>query len=331
MRNRDGHQTQRNKRQSLLAFLSVALWAHAVTMAGNTLPAISATNAPAAKPEPPPVSGRDFFNTGTRRLAEGKYNEAETLLQAALAKQDDALQALSLYNLGHVRFAQGAEELKKSLAAGPPARRGRTATTLAEQALSQASEALASRDMHKMLAAYERGRGVRKELREAIKAVRRALEVQGSALRRWQRSLGDFKGAAELNPADTNAQCNVEVVERSMAKLVDRIQELQQIMNALGQPKRELDQRMKQLKEQSPEPLMPPGAAGEEEDEEGGRSKEPKEELQKEGPQREGQEMKLSPEEAGWLLEGFRLDGERRLPMGQKDTAEPKERKGKTW
>jgi hypothetical protein len=41
--------------------------------------------------------------------------------------------------------------------------------------------------------------------------------------------------------------------------------------------------------------------------------------------------MNLSPEQAGWLLEGFKLDSERRLPMGQKDTAEPKSRSRPTW
>ncbi len=289
-----------------------------------------ATNTPSSKPEPPPISARDFFNAGTRRLAERKWNEAETHLQAALAKQDESVQARSLYNLGHVRFAQGLEELKKSLAAGPTARRGALAKAQAERAVVEATDALASGDVHKMVAAYQRGRGARKELRDATKVVQRALELHGAALRRWQRSLGDFKSAAELNPADTNAQHNAEVVERSIARLVDSIQELQQMMMGMGEPKRELDQRMKQLKGQIPEPMMPPGAAGEDEEEEEGRSREPKE-GEKEGPQREGKETGLSPEEAAWLLEGFKLDGERRLPMGHSATGEPKDRKGRTW
>jgi tetratricopeptide (TPR) repeat protein len=281
--------------------------------------------------EPPPVSGRDWFNAGTRRLAEGKLNDAETSFQAALAEQEASVQPVALYNLGHVRFAQGVEELKKSSATGATAPRTKAVTSQAENAIRQATEALASRDMQQMVAAYERGRGSRKELRDVIKAIRRALELHGGTLRRWERSLGDFKGAVELNPADTNALHNVEVVERAIAKLVDSIRELRQMMAGLGQPKRELDERMKQLKGQIPEPLMPPGAAGEEEEEgEKGRSDEPKE-GQQEGPQREGQERGLSPEEALWLLEGFRLDGERRLPMGQGAAGEPKTRGGKTW
>ena len=52
---------------------------------------------------------------------------------------------------------------------------------------------------------------------------------------------------------------------------------------------------------------------------------------QKEAPSKEGKEMTLSPEQAGWLLEGFKLDSERRLPMGQNAQAQPKDRSRKPW
>jgi tetratricopeptide (TPR) repeat protein len=288
------------------------------------------TNPPPARAERAPVSSRDFFNAGTRRLNESKWHEAETLLQAALARQDEGVQSPALYNLGHVRFAQGLEELKKSLAAGPAARRGKVAVASAEQAVGEATVALASGDVQRMVAAYERGRGARKELREATKAVQRALELHGAALRRWQRALGDFQGAAELQPAMTNAPHNARMVERAIARLVDSLRDLQQIQMGMARPQGELEERLKQLKGQIPEPLMPPGADGEEEEDESGRMPEPLP-GQKEGPSRDGKEMSLSPEEAGWLLEGFRLDGERRLPMGQDETGQPKDRKGRDW
>jgi hypothetical protein len=41
--------------------------------------------------------------------------------------------------------------------------------------------------------------------------------------------------------------------------------------------------------------------------------------------------MPLSPEQAGWLLDAYQLDSERRLPMGQGPAAEPKERSRSTW
>jgi hypothetical protein len=75
---------------------------------------------------------------------------------------------------------------------------------------------------------------------------------------------------------------------------------------------------------------MPPGGGGDD-DEDEDKPNGPRPD-QKEGPSKEGDEMmSLTPEQAGWLLEGFKLDSERRLPMGQKDSAEPKERSGRTW
>ena len=41
--------------------------------------------------------------------------------------------------------------------------------------------------------------------------------------------------------------------------------------------------------------------------------------------------MSLSPEEAARLLEGFKLDTERRLPMGQGTNAPPKDRSRPNW
>ena len=289
---------------------------------------VAPTNAAAVVKEKSPVTSRDFFNAGTRRLHEGKLRDAEASLQAALAKQDERVQPASLYNLGHVRFAQGVEELKKSLAAGPTASRARTANQRGDRAIQQAGDALAGGDVQKMVAAYLNGRGARRELRAANDAVRKALELHGAALRRWQRALGDFQSAAELKPADTNAQHNAEIVERAIAKLIDSIREMQQAAMGMGERSQELGEQLQQLKGQIPAPLMPPGAAGE--DEEEGRPWQPKEGDQ-EGPSKDGEEVSLSPEEAGWLLEGFRLDGERRLPMGQGEQGQPKNRAGRNW
>ena len=86
---------------------------------------------------------------------------------------------------------------------------------------------------------------------------------------------------------------------------------------------------LKKLKGRIPNPDMPPGAAGdEEEDEDQPRGPQP---AQEEGPSKEGQEMTLSQEQAGWLLDAYRLDSERRLPMGEGAPGQPKERSRPTW
>ena len=277
----------------------------------------------------PPDTPREFFNAGTRQLEAGKLREAEASLESALTSQDQRLQPPALYNVGLVRFRQGVEELKKGPAAKPTAARGQAAIQQADAASHQAEEALAGNDVQVMVAAYLRGRGVRKELKAATEAVRRALKVYSTALSKWERSSGDFKSALELNRADSDARHNAEVLDRCIAKLVDSVLELQQSAKGMGDKKQQLGDLMKQLKGRIPAPDMPPGAAGDdEEDEEQPLGPKP---GQEEGPTKEGREMVLSPEQAGWLLDGYRLDSERRLPMGGANPGQPKDRTRPTW
>jgi tetratricopeptide (TPR) repeat protein len=285
---------------------------------------------PPAQPElPPPTTPREYVNAGTAKLREGKLREAETFLETAVATQREWVQPVALYNLGHVRFGQGLEELKKGPAAGPTAARARAVSAAVDEALAGADEALAGNDLRQLIAAYLRGRGTRKELKAATQAVRRALQAHGNALNKWQRASGDFKSTVELDPKAADARHNAEVVDRHIARLVDSLQELQQCANGMGDKSRELGEKLKQLRGRIPEEDMPPGAAGDDEEEE----EQPMGPLpgQEEGPSRDGQEMPMSPEQAGWLLEGFRLDGDRRLPMGVDQTAEPRTRNRPTW
>ncbi len=292
--------------------------------------ALAASSPPQATEPSPPATPREFFNAGTQKLREGKLRDAEALLEAGLASQSQPLQPPALYNLGHVRFGQGAEELKKGPAAAPTAARGRAAAARADEATRAADAALAGDDVQQMVAAYLRGRGARRELKAATKVVQRALETHGTALRKWERSSGDFKGDFELNQSDTDARQNADTVDRCIARLVDTLRELQQTAMTMGNKNDQLGEKLKQLKGRIPAPEMPPGAAGEDEEDED-QPNGPRPDL-KEGASREGEQiMTLTPEQAAWLLEGFKLDSERRLPMGQKDTAEPKDRSRRPW
>lgn len=295
----------------LLAFASVAAAATNET-----------TNSAAVRsPAPPPKTARDFYNAGTHKLREGKWDDAEPLLKAVLAKQDERYQPAAVYNLGHVRFAQGSEALKKTPANRPTPARVRTLQETGARAAQEMQAALASNDTQKMVDAYRAGRGARREARAMAEAFRRAMEVYGATLLKWQRSLGDFRGAAELNPADTNAVRNAEIVERHIAKLIDSIREMQQAMMPMVGAKSKFGDLMKELKGKIPGDKMPPGAPGDDDDEDitldGLRG------LQ-EGVGKEGNEMELplSPDEAGNLLDGLKLGGEKRLPMGRGEGGE---------
>src|SRR5206468_11596062 len=116
--------------------------------------------------------------------------------------------------------------------------------------------------------------------------------------------------------------------DRCIARLIDMIQQLQQLSNAMGQKQGDLGDKMKQLKGRMPDGQLPGGAGDEDEDEDSPSGIPP---GQKEGPSKEGEQMSLSPEQAGWLLEGFKLDSERRLPMGQGPEAQPRDRNRPDW
>lgn len=282
------------------------------------------------QPEPAlPQTPREFFNAGTRELLRGKLREAEASLQSALASQDSRLQPPALYNLGHVRFRLGLEELKKGPEAGPTAARGRAATRAAAAASQDAEDALAGEDVQRLVTSYLRGRGARRELKAALKAVRQAMDSQGAALAKWERSSGDFKSTVELEGKDTDAQTNADTVDRYIAKLIDSIKEMQQMAAAMGSKGDELKEKLKQLKGRIPAEDMPPGAAGDDDDDD--EMPNGQQQGKEEGTGKQGEEMSLSPEQAGWLLNGFKLDAEHRLPMGQESSAPPKDRSGRTW
>ena len=146
------------------------------------------------------------------------------MFQSALAAQDDAC-SRPRFTISATRVLTTALELLKK---GPDAQKARRRATRrwrrAGRPLATAGSALAENDLNKMITAYLEGRGARHELRDAEKAVQAAMETYGKTLEKWQRAADDFKSAAELNPADTNAAHNAEIVEQGIAKLVDSLQ-----------------------------------------------------------------------------------------------------------
>lgn len=281
--------------------------------------------------EKAPENAREFFNAGTRRLREGKLREAESFFQSALAQQEERFQSPALHNLGHVRYQQGAEELQKSPEAQATLRRAEAALERGDAAINQIKEVLPGNDLQSLVGAYLNGRGSRRELREATDLVRRAMEAHGAALLKWQRALGDFKSALELNPNDEDAKRNIAIIEEAIAKLLDKVRQMAQMAQMMGQMRADLGRLMSQLLGKIPAPNAPPGDDGEEDEDDAERPKGPRE--GQEGKGREGEERKkLSAEEAGWLLESFKLGGDRRLPMGQGgEQKKPKDQKGKNW
>ncbi len=277
---------------------------------------------------PAPDSARDFYNAGTRQLSDRKLKEAEAYLENAVSLQAEEVQAPALYNLGLTRFQQGDDERKKGPEAGKALNTANATLGWADRAIHSADEALQSKVVQKLITAYLEGRGARRELKAAAAAVKRAMDAHSAALQKWQRALGDFQAAEELEPKLDDARHNAEVTQRHIARLVDSLKDLQAMAAMLGEKQEDLKQKMKQLKGQIPEEDMPPGATGDDEEEE--EKQNGPEEGQKEAASKSG-EMNLTPEQAAWLLEGYRLDSERRLPMGQNSQSDPRKKARRDW
>jgi Arc/MetJ family transcription regulator len=322
-----------------LAFLTALLSAHGET---NSIPALtnfpsaltnSSTNAPPV-PTPPTRTPREFFNAGTRQLQAGKWREAETALQTAAPADNAVVQPGALYNLGHVRFEQGADILKKAPDGDSTRQRADAAADLGQSAIRAADAALASDQVDALVRAYLQGRGARKELKAAAEAVKKALTAYAGVLSRWQRSSGDFKSAHEMQPALTNAQFNAEVVDRRIAALVDQQQMMMQSGQCAGDKMDDLKKKLDQLKGKIPDGMLPKCTDGDEDEEDDGdKPREPKKEdgPGQERPAKRGLEIQITEEDALRLLESFQLDGNRKLPMGGNEQGKPVDRKGRDW
>ncbi|HUC83693.1 MAG TPA: hypothetical protein VL970_00765 [Candidatus Acidoferrales bacterium] len=279
-----------------------------------------------------PVTARDFYNAGTELLAAKKYSDAERMFQAAMAAQDDQVQPVALYNVGHTRFASGLERLKQGPDAQQVSGQGNAALAAGDRALRQSESALAANDLDRMVAAYVEGRGARHQLREAEKAVSAAMDTYGKTLDQWLRAADDFKGAAELDPHDTNATHNAEIVDRGIARLVDTVRKMQAMMGMMGQQRQDLGRLLSKLKGMIPAQDAPPGPGGEDDDDDQGIQPDAlagqKESV---GHQDDQTQVTLSPDQASDILSGLLLDGTRRLEMSDKEGAPPKDRKGRIW
>lgn len=302
------------------------LWA-----AGGRAFSADTTNAPDL------VTARDFYNAGTKLLAIQKFADAERMFLASLAAQDERVQPPALFNLGHVRYADGWEIFKKGPDAQKVSESGQSALAGAENAARSGETALADNQMDRMISAYLKGRGAQRQLRTAEKAVKEAMKVVGKTLTRWQRADDDFKGAAELDPADTNATHNAELVEQDIARLVDLLRRMQQMDGQMAGQKQQLGKTLSKLKGQIPAPDAPPGGKGDDDEEGDGGGKgdvKPESLIGKmEDPGREGQAPNgsLSPDQAGQLLDGLPVDGSRRLPVGDQQGPPMKDRNGRNW
>jgi tetratricopeptide (TPR) repeat protein len=278
------------------------------------------------------LSPRELYNQGAQSLEKGYLREAESYLLQAASSNLASLQPPALYDLGHVRFRQGKELLKGEQPRQPMIDRAENATDDGQDAIREAERALKSENLEQIIGAYLAGRGARKQLRLANEDVQRALDLYGAVLVRWRRSVGDFRSTVELRTNDQDAEFNAKVVQRHIDELLKQLKELAEKKQQLGKTRGDLKKKMEGLKGKIPKEMMRPGQGENEddEDEEGGEQPKPESGWQDQVG-KTGEKRGITPEMAQQILEALRLNGDRKLPVGDEQQAPPKDRKGKDW
>ena len=199
------------------------------------------------------------------------------------------------------------------------------------EAIGRADGALKKDDLMGIIEAYMNGRASRKQLRLVNEDIQRALDLYGSVLVRWRRSVGDFRSADEMKTSE-DAQHNASVVQRHIEELLKHLKKLEEQKQEVGGTRAELKKKMAELKKKIPDGMMQPGQGEEEEDDEEEGKEQPKPESGfQDRAGREGEKRGITPEIAQQILEALGINGDRKLPVGGDEQAKPRDRKAKDW
>ncbi len=320
----------------------------------NLLALLLLASAAAAEKVADPLAGldaRELHNRGTRRLAEGDLAGAEEALRASLGRDDDALRPPALHNLGHVRFGKGKEGLG-----------GRTSGDVTELSIARSYLEAADADISDMkdqielldkakaegrepdyvpaTAALGGGINTYRTIRKLIPKEEAMVTRRAGVIALWTRSVGDFRGAHELDATDAQGKANAEAVEELLRALRRETAALDEAIEAQRKKLEELRDVIRELVKRIPDDKLPPEAeSGDEEEEEDflppeRRKPKPRSGSDKKG--EEGREEKMTEQEARGSLEGLKNEFGRKMPAGQQDGqggggGKPKGKKGKDY
>ncbi|MBM3826439.1 MAG: hypothetical protein FJ410_06980 [Verrucomicrobia bacterium] len=296
------------------------------------------------------LDARELHNLGTTRLRAGDHAGAEEALRASLGRDVDALRPPALHNLGHVRFGKGRDALK-----------GRTSGDLTEvtvarsfveaadadiadmqdqiQHLDDAKKAGVEPDYVPAQAALAGGIGTFRELRKLIPKEEAMLGRRGQADAAWTRSIADFRGANELDGADTAAQSNAEAVEELLRALRRQSADLEEMVEIQRKKLEELRETIRELIRRLPDDQLPPQAQDGEDEEDlfPPERRRPRPQQGGRTNPREGEERRMDEQEARGALEGLRNEFGRKMPSSRRPGEQPgaggkpEERKGKDY
>lgn len=280
------------------------------------------------------LDARELHNVGTQRLKNGDLAGAEEALKASISQENDDLRTPSLHNLGHIRFRRGVAALN-----------GKTNGDISElsiaksyleaadadisdmkdqiQILDQAKAAGQEPDYVPAVAALGQGIDTYRTVKKLIPKEEAMVAKRNSIIAAWTRSVGDFRGAHELNNTDRESLTNAETIEELLRTLSRETQALAETIEAQKRKQEELREVIKELIKRIPDEQLPQNAQGDGEDDEnflpedrqkqqdgaGGKKPQPK--------GKEGDQKKMTEQEARGTLEGLKNEFGRKMPAGQ--------------
>jgi hypothetical protein len=204
------------------------------------------------------LDARELHNLGTQRLADKDLTGSEDALRASLARDQDKLRPGTLHNLGHVRFGKG-----RAILGGKT--KGEITDVSIARSYVEAADADIS-DIEDMIKYLDKAKAEKREpdyvpaisaLSSGINTYRtmkktsipeadKQLNQRGSVNSTWTRSLGDFRGAVELNAADTDAKTNADRIEELLRQLR---RETEALLEAQSDQRKKLDELRKAITE----------------------------------------------------------------------------------
>ena len=296
------------------------------------------------------LDARELHNRGTQRLAEGDLAGAEAALRASLGRDVDPLRPPALHNLGHVRFGKGKAALG-----------GKTTGDVTELSIARSYLEAADADISDMKDQIELLDKAKAEGREpdyvpattalgggisTFRTIKKLIPKEEAMVAKrtgiialWTRSVGDFRGAQELDAADTQAKANADAIEELLRALRIETNALEEAIEAQRKKLEELRAVIQELIKRIPDDKLPPNTEGEGDDDENflpPERQKPKPGAGDPKKGKSGEEQKMTEQEARGSLEGLKNEFGRKMPAGDQNGnggngATPKGKKGKDY
>jgi hypothetical protein len=255
-----------------------------------------------------------------------------------------------LHNLGHVRFGKGKTVLD-----------GKTAGDVTELSIARSYLEAADADISDMkdqielldkakaegrepdyvpaTSALGGGIGTFRTIKKLIPQEEAMVTKRIGVVAAWTRSIGDFRGAHELDAADAQAKANADAIEELLRALRRETNALEEAIEAQRKKLEELRTVIQELVKRIPDDKLPQNTEGEEEDDENFLPPERQKPKAGNGDPKKGkpgEEQKMTEQEARGSLEGLKNEFGRKMPAGGQDNkggkgGKPADKKGKDY